>query len=41
MLRRANRENEERKVIIMELTLGGFGVGLGGRTAVTNDSVRN
>jgi hypothetical protein len=41
MLRRVNRENEERKVIIMELTLGGSGVGLGDRTAITNDSLRN
>ena len=40
-LRRVHRENEERKVIIMELTRGGSGVGLGGRTAVMNDEVRN
>jgi hypothetical protein len=40
-LRRVHRENEERKVIIMELTRGGSGLGLGGRTAVMNDEVRN
>jgi hypothetical protein len=40
-LRRVHRENEERKVIIMELTRGGSGVSLGGRAAVVNDEVRN
>jgi hypothetical protein len=41
VLRRVHRENEERKVIIMELTRGGSGAGRGGRPAATNDSVRN
>jgi hypothetical protein len=36
-----HRENEERKVIITELTRGGSGLGLEGRTAVMNDEVRN
>jgi hypothetical protein len=40
VLRRVHRENEERKVIVMELTRGGSGVGLGGRTAVVDDEVR-
>jgi hypothetical protein len=40
VLRRVHRENEERKVIIVELTQGGSGVGLGGRAADTNDEVR-
>jgi hypothetical protein len=38
-LRRVHQENEERKVIVMELTRGSSGVGLGGRTVVTNDEV--
>jgi hypothetical protein len=41
VLRRVHRENEERKVIIMELARGGSGDGRGGRAAVANDSVRN
>jgi hypothetical protein len=41
VLRQVHRENEARKVIIMELTQGGSGVGLGGRPVVTNDQVRN
>jgi hypothetical protein len=40
-LRRVHRENEERKVIIMELTRRGSGVGLGGPTVVMHDEVRN
>jgi hypothetical protein len=40
-LRRVHRENEERKVIITELTQGGSGAGREGRAAVTNDEVRN
>jgi hypothetical protein len=41
VLRRVHRENEERKVIIMELTRAvGSGVGLGGRAAIMNDEVR-
>jgi hypothetical protein len=41
VLRRVHRENEERKVIIMQLTRGGSGVWLEGSAAVTNDEVRN
>jgi hypothetical protein len=40
VLRRVHRENEERKVIIGELTRGGSGGGLGSRAAATNDEVR-
>jgi hypothetical protein len=41
VLRRVHRENEERKVVIAELTQGGSGVGLGGRAADTNDEVKH
>jgi hypothetical protein len=41
VIRRVHRENEERKVIIVELTRGGTGVGLGGRVAAKRDEVRN
>jgi hypothetical protein len=40
VLRRVHRENEERKVIIVELTRGSSGAGLGSRAAATNDEVR-
>jgi hypothetical protein len=41
VLRRVHQENEERKVIIMELARGGSRVGLGGRTPLTSAEVRN
>jgi hypothetical protein len=43
VLRRVHRENEERKVVITELTRGSGGTGTwqGGRTVAMNDEVRN
>jgi hypothetical protein len=41
VLRQVHRENEERKVIIMELTGGGSGGVVGSCAAATNDQVSN
>jgi hypothetical protein len=40
VLRQVHQENEERKVIIVKLTQGGSGVGLGDRAVDKNDEVR-